>query len=62
MKRHVLALGAVVAVLAGSGISVAAQDETGPAGLVTEEVEPGVERIIRDGVGHDLEERHPTQR
>lgn len=37
----------------------AAQDE--PA-MVTEEVEPGVERIINDGAGHDLEERHPTNR
>jgi hypothetical protein len=36
-----------------------AQDETG---LVTEEVEPGVERIISDGTGHGLEERHATYR
>jgi len=33
-----------------------------PSGLVTEEVEPGVERIISDGAGHDLEEKHPTYR
>ncbi len=33
-----------------------------PAGLVTEDVEPGVERIISDGAGHDLEEKHPTYR
>ncbi len=26
--------------------------------LVTEEVEPGVERIVSDGVGHDLDETH----
>lgn len=32
------------------------------ASLVTEEVEPGVERIISDGAGHDLEKRHPTYR
>jgi hypothetical protein len=31
-------------------------------GLVTEEVEPGVERIIRDDAGHDLDEGHPTNR
>jgi hypothetical protein len=37
----------------------AATDE---ASLVTEEVEPGVERIIRDDAGHDLDERHPTNR
>jgi hypothetical protein len=34
----------------------------GPDGLVTEEVEPGVERVIRDDAGHDLDERHPTYR
>lgn len=39
-----------------------AQDEPGPDGLVTEEVEPGVERIIRDDAGHDLDEGHPTYR
>jgi len=32
------------------------------AGLVTQEVEPGVERIIRDDAGHDLDEKHPTNR
>ena len=32
------------------------------AGLVTEDVEPGVERIISDGAGHDLDEKHPTSR
>jgi hypothetical protein len=35
---------------------------TDTADLVTEEVEPGVERIRSDGAGHDLEERHPTNR
>ena len=29
---------------------------------MTEEVEPGVERIRSDGAGHDLEKRHPTNR
>ena len=49
----VLTTGALVA-----GASLAPSDD----GLVTEEVEPGVERIISDGAGHDLEERHPTYR
>ena len=31
-------------------------------GLVTEEVEPGVLRIIRDDAGHDLDERFPDWR
>src|SRR6186713_265774 len=31
-------------------------------GLVTEEVEPGVLRIIRDEAGHDLDVRHPAFR
>ncbi len=35
---------------------------TDEAGLVTEEVEPGVERIIRDDAGHDLDAKHPTYR
>ena len=39
-----------------------AHDEAGADGLVTEEVEPGVERIIRDDAGHDLDEKHPTYR
>jgi hypothetical protein len=32
------------------------------AALVTEEVDRGVMRIISDGAGHDLDERHPTNR
>jgi hypothetical protein len=47
--------------LAGSTAGVMAQVD-GLAGLVTEEVEPGVERIIDDGAGHDLEARHPNYR
>jgi hypothetical protein len=31
-------------------------------GLVTEEIEPGVLRIIRDDAGHDLDEGHPDFR
>ena len=57
-----LALPALVVLLTGSALGVAAQDEAGPAGLVKEAVEPGVERVISDGAGHDLEERHPTFR
>ncbi len=37
-------------------------DDTELDGLVTEEVEPGVERIISDDAGHDLDETHPTYR
>lgn len=33
-----------------------------PASLVTELIEPGVKRIVRDDAGHDLDERHPTKR
>ncbi len=62
MRKHLLALPALVALLAGSAVGVTAQDESGPAGLVTEEVEPGVERIISDDAGHDLDEKHPTYR
>jgi hypothetical protein len=62
MPKHMLAVPVVIAVLAGSAVGVAAQDEAGPDGLVTEEVEPGVERIIRDDAGHDLDETHPTYR
>ncbi len=46
---------------AAASPSPAATD--GPlGGLVTEAVEPGVVRIVRDGAGHDLDERHPTRR
>ena len=57
-----LASAVLVALLAGSAVGVAAQDEGGLGGLETEEVEPGVERVIRDGAGHDLDERHPSYR
>ena len=62
-----LAVPVLIAVLAGSAVGVNATDDTDPDdteldGLVTEEVEPGVERIISDGAGHDLDERHPTYR
>jgi hypothetical protein len=62
MRKHMLAVPVLVAVLAGSAVGVTAQDEADPDGLVTEEVEPGVERIIRDDAGHDLDERHPRYR
>jgi len=55
-----LAVPVLIAVLAGWAVGVSAQDEAGPDGLVTEEVEPGVERIISDDAGHDLDETHPT--
>jgi hypothetical protein len=67
LRKHMLAVPVLIAVLAGSAIGVNATDDTDPDeteldGLVTEEVEPGVERIISDGAGHDLDERHPTYR
>jgi hypothetical protein len=57
----------LVAVLAGSAVGANATGDTDPDdsdldGLVTEEVEPGVERIVSDDAGHDLDERHPTYR
>ena len=62
-----LAVPVLIAVLAGSAVGVNATDDTDPDdtepdGLVTEEVEPGVERIISDDAGHDLDETHPTYR
>ena len=69
MGRHQLAMPVLVAVLvAGAAAcnapssSASPSSETATADLVTEEVEPGVERIRSDGAGHDLEERHPTFR
>lgn len=67
VRKHALAVPVLIAVLAGSAVGVNATDDTDPDdteldGLVTEEVEPGVERIISDGAGHDLDERHPTYR
>ena len=60
MRKHTLAMPVLSAVLAGWAVGATAQDEPGPDGLVTEEVEPGVERIISDDAGHNLDERHPT--
>jgi hypothetical protein len=62
-----LAVPVFITVLAGSAVGVNATDDTDPDdtepdGLVTEEVQPGVERIISDGAGHDLDETHPTYR
>ena len=52
MSKHLLALPALVALLAGSAVEVSAHS---PApwqeALVTEEVAPGVDRIISDGAG-----------
>jgi hypothetical protein len=54
----VVAVGALL-VSAVAGTATAAS----PApGLVIEAVEPGVERIVNDGAGHDLDERHPGYR
>jgi hypothetical protein len=58
------AVGAVtVVLLACTSVAVAGQSASEapflPA-LVTESVEPGVERILRDEVGHDLTQRHPS--
>ena len=67
LRRPMLAVPVLIAVLVGSAVGVNATDDTDPDdteldGLVTEEVEPGVERIISDGAGHDLDERHPNYR
>jgi hypothetical protein len=62
VRKHMLVLPVLVVLLAGSTAGTSAQGEAGPDGLVTEEVEPGVERIIRDDAGHDLDEKHPTYR
>ena len=76
MGKHPLAMPVLVAVLAAgaaacnasspsaspSSPSASPSGETAIADLVTEEVEPGVERIRNDGAGHDLDERHPTNR
>ena len=67
LRKPMLAVPVLIAVLGGWAVGVNATDDTDPDdteldGLVTEEVEPGVERIISDGAGHDLDERHPTYR
>ena len=73
MGKHQLAMPVLVAVLvAGAAAcnatspsaspSASPSGETATADLVTEEVEPGVERIRSDGAGHDLEEKHPKFR
>ena len=67
LRRPMLAVPVLIAVLAGSAVGVNATDDTDPDdteldGLVTEEVEPGIERIISDGAGHDLDEGHPDFR
>jgi hypothetical protein len=69
MRKHQLAMPILVAVLVAglaacnaASPSASPSSETATAALVTEEVEPGVERIRSDGAGHDLEEKHPTYR
>jgi hypothetical protein len=74
-RRTVLsvAIAVIATIPIATGTSAASDEPTspdttestvgaGPDGLVTEEVEPGVERIISDDAGHDLDERHPTYR
>ena len=51
-----------MALLTGSALATAQSPAPDPGVLVTEEVEPGVERVISDGAGHDLDEKHPTHR
>lgn len=60
MGKHQLAMPVLVAILVAGAAACSAPSPS--ADLVTEEVEPGVERIRSDGAGHDLEERHPTFR
>jgi hypothetical protein len=72
MGKHLPAMPVLVAILVAGAAACSAPSpsasssgpsgETDTADLVTEEVEPGVERIRSDGAGHDLEERHPTFR
>ena len=62
MRKRVLASPVLVVLVTMSAGGAMAQGEASPDGLITEEVEPGVERIIRDDVGHDLDERHPAYR
>jgi hypothetical protein len=69
MRKNLLAMPVLVAVLVAgaaacnnSSPSASPSSETTTADLVTEDVEPGVERIRSDGAGHDLEERHPDFR
>ena len=62
MGKHRLAIPVLAAILVAGAAAGCAQAKKDTANLVTEEVEPGVERIISDGAGHDLEKRHPTYR
>jgi hypothetical protein len=63
VRKPMLALPALMALLASSAVGVTAQSPAPEqAGLVTEEVEPGVQRVIRDDAGHDLDEKHPSYR
>ena len=67
---RIIGAAAIVALAGGSLLTGAllplrgeesGSDAQGPE-LVTEEVSPGVERVISDDVGHDLDARHPTYR
>ena len=58
MRKHLPVMPVLVAVLVAGAAACGARTPD----LVTEEVEPGVERVSSDGAGHDLEERHPDFR
>jgi hypothetical protein len=63
MGKHRLAIPVLGAILVAGAVAGCAQAEKkDTANLVTEQVEPGVDRIISDGAGHDLEKKHPTYR
>ena len=56
-------LAAIAATTALLGVALAGAVIAGASpttGLVTEDVEAGVVRIVDDGAGHDLEAKHPT--
>lgn len=61
-RLAVIAGSTLLLAVALAGATIAGASPSPATGLVTAEVEPGVERIISDGAGHDLEERHPDFR
>jgi hypothetical protein len=62
MRKLVLVGAVLLGIVAGAALGAVAQGPGGPDGLVTEPVEPGVQRVIRDGAGHDFDQKHPTYR
>lgn len=61
-RLAVIAATTTLLAVALAGAAIGGASPSPAPGLVTEEVEPGVDRIISDGAGHDLEERHPDFR